>query len=954
MKVVKRDGSFADFDRSKIESAIRMAFLKDADGNQRPDAGEQSSSIRLKSGAITDLVMVAIDRRGHDGTVQIEDIQDQVELALMRAGEHKVARDYVLYRERRAQQRAAEKSSEPTDESAISIRYPDGTLAPLNTALLRNTIVKACSSWNWTVDPEPVIHGTMKQLYDGATIDELLRAPILTARTMVERDPRYSYVAARLLLESIRSEVLARTNPEMDGNRFALDPVQSYAAHLQSGIRIGVDNGRLDPRMKDFDLSRLGHYIDPERDRNFQYLGLQILYDRYFLHESGTRTELPQSFWMRVAMGLALHEQAHERDAYAERFYDVLSTFRFVSSTPTLFNSGTTHPQLSSCFLSTIPDDLDGIFAGIKENAMLSKYSGGLGNDWTPVRAMGSHIKGTNGKSQGVVPFLKVVNDTAIAVNQGGRRPGAVCAYLETWHLDIEEFLELRKNTGDDRRRTHDMDTANWIPDLFMERVDQGAEWTLFSPNEVPDLHETYGAEFKALYEHYEHMAELGEIRQFKKVSALQLWRKMLTMLFETGHPWITFKDPCNLRSPQRHVGVVHSSNLCTEITLNSGPDETAVCNLGSINLVAHTIRNPVIATHGDEVEHEDWPVDVLREYTMTAGEVFQHIHGEMLQDTVRTAMRMLDNVIDLNLYPSEKARNANLRHRAVGLGIMGFADALHLLQIPMDSEAAVAFADSAQEIISYHAIEASATLAEERGSYASFPGSLWSQGILPIDSIRFLEESRRGCWLDKRTGMDDSHWDRLREMVRRGMRNSNCLAIAPTATISNIVGVSQGIDPVYQNLFVKSNLSGEFTVVDQQMYETLDKLEIWDDVMVNDLKYFDGSLQAIARVPDWVRRLYATAFEIDPVWLVRMASARQKWVDQAISLNLYMAKPSGKKIDELYRTAWYAGLKTTYYLRTLGATSAEKSTGQPGTLNAVSAAPKACLIDDPTCEACQ
>jgi ribonucleoside-diphosphate reductase alpha chain len=660
---------------------------------------------------------------------------------------------------------------------------------------------------------------------------------------------------------------------------------------------------------------------------------------------------MPQAFFMRVAMGLALNEL--NREERAIEFYQLISGFDFMSSTPTLFNSGTTHSQLSSCYLSTVSDDLDGIYEAIKENALLAKYAGGLGNDWTPVRALGSHIKGTNGRSQGVVPFLKVVNDTAVAVNQGGKRKGAVCTYLESWHLDVEEFLELRKNTGDDRRRTHDMNTANWIPDLFMKRVMAGADWTLFSPSDVPDLHDKVGRAFEAAYTAYEAKADRGELRLFKRIPALTLWRKMLTMLFETGHPWITFKDPCNIRSPQQHVGVVHSSNLCTEITLNTSDSEIAVCNLGSVNLVQHLRPS---ATHPDQFE----------------------LDFDKLRRTVRTAMRMLDNVIDINYYAVAKARNSNVRHRPVGLGIMGFQEALHAMRVPYASQDAVEFADRSMEAVCYNAFWASTELAEERGPYSSFQGSLWDRGILPLDTLRLLEEERGGFVdIDMSSTLD---WESLRARIKaHGMRNSNCVAIAPTATISNIVGISASIEPTFQNLYVKSNLSGEFTVVNEYLVHDLKKLGLWDEVMVADLKYFDGSLARIDRVPAELRQLYATAFEVDTSWMVECAARRQKWIDQAQSLNIYMAGASGKKLDETYKLAWLRGLKTTYYLRTLGATSAEKSTISTGQLNAVpvqggvtsmtaSAAEtgsssfaaaagsdvKFCSIDNPECEACQ
>jgi len=681
-----------------------------------------------------------------------------------------------------------------------------------------------------------------------------------------------------------------------------------------------------------YDLHQLGGALKADRDLKFQYLGLQTLYDRYFLHSDGRRFELPQAFWMRIAMGLAMNEV--EREQRAIEFYELLSSFDFTSSTPTLFNSGTHRPQLSSCFLTTVSDDLESIYDAMKENALLSKFSGGLGNDWTPIRALGAHIKGTNGKSQGVVPFLKVVNDTAVAVNQGGKRKGAVCSYLETWHIDIEEFLELRKNTGDDRRRTHDMNTANWVPDLFLRRVMRNEEWTLFSPDEVPDLHDLYGAAFRQRYEHYERLADEGGIKLFKRIPAVALWRKMLSMLFETGHPWITFKDPCNMRSPQGHVGVVHSSNLCTEITLNTSSKETAVCNLGSINLVNHVTDNG--------------------------------LDLERLQRTCRTAMRMLDNVIDINYYSVGKARNANLKHRPVGLGFMGFQDALHKLRIPYASEEATDFADYTMEAISYYAILASSELAKERGTYSTFKGSLWDKGILPIDSLKLLA-AERGEYLeaDFSSRLD---WTPVREHIRQwGMRNSNCLAIAPTATISNIIGVSPSIEPTFQNLYVKSNLSGDFTVLNTYLVEDLKARGLWDEVMVHDLKYFDGSVMPITRIPNDIKELYATAFEFEPKWLIEAGARRQKWIDQAQSLNLYLAQPNGKRLDETYKLAWLRGLKTTYYLRTMGATYAEKSTVQTATLNAVqvlaadpmtsaqpAAMPKVCSITDPDCEACQ
>ncbi|KZE35148.1 ribonucleoside-diphosphate reductase subunit alpha [Crenobacter luteus] len=921
-KTIRRNGAVVSFEPVKISIAVTKAFLAVV-GAQ----GASSASIRDKVASLTEAVVSALMRRKPEGgAIHIEDIQDQVELSLMRAGEHDVARAYVLYREQRAQERAAR--GEALTQITINVVKKNGTRRVLDIARLRATIVSACGGLAET-DPDAILTETLKNLYDGVSEEEVNKSSILAARALIEKDPAYNYVTARLLLENIRLEILgeAISQEEM---------AAQYPVYFPDYIKKGIKAELLDERLAEYDLKKLGAALDASRDLQFGYLGLQTLFDRYFLHIDGTRIEMPQAFYMRVAMGLALNEV--NREERAIEFYNVLSSFDFMSSTPTLFNSGTRRSQLSSCYLTTIADDLDGIYEGIKENALLSKFAGGLGNDWTPVRAMGSHIKGTNGKSQGVVPFLKVVNDTAVAVNQGGKRKGAVCAYLETWHADIEEFLELRKNTGDDRRRTHDMNTANWIPDLFMKRVIEGGEWSLFSPSECPDLHDLVGKEFEKAYTAYEAKGERGELKVFKKVPALSLWRKMLTMLFETGHPWITFKDPCNIRSPQQHMGVVHSSNLCTEITLNTNEDEIAVCNLGSVNLVNH----------------------------MTAD---GQLDGEKIRRTVKIAMRMLDNVIDINFYPVKKARNSNLKHRPVGMGIMGFQDCLHMKRIPYASQEAVEFADSSMETVAYWAYWASTELAEERGRYPSYKGSLWDRGILPHDSNNLLAAERGGYLdVDRTERMD---WNALRERVKEhGMRNSNCLAIAPTATIANIIGVSASIEPTYQNLFVKSNLSGEFTVTNEYLVRDLKARGLWDEVMVADLKYFDGSLGRIDRAPQDLRDIYATAFEIDPKWLVEAASRRQKWIDQAQSLNLYMAGASGKKLDELYKHAWVKGLKTTYYLRTLAASNAEKSTGRGGELNAVpvaggvtGAAPvdttpatdaKFCSIDNPDCEACQ
>ena len=936
-QIIRRNGSVVAFEPNKIAVALMKAFLA-VHGTQ----GAASASVRETVDSLTESVVRGLLRsRPGGGTFHIEDVQDQVELGLMRGSHHEVARAYVLYRERRTQERA--RQVKPAAPQAPLLHVVDrGQRVPLDFGALQALIESACEGLGADVKADPILAETRRNLYDGVPIDEVHKASILAARTLIEKEPAYTRATARLLLHTIRKEILGE---ELSQAEMAV----RYPDYFPQFIKRGVEAELLDPRLQQYDMARLGAALKPERDLQFDYLGLQTLFDRYFLHIDELRIEMPQAFFMRVAMGLSLGEI--DREARAIEFYNVLSSFDFMSSTPTLFNAGSLRSQLSSCYLTTVADDLDGIYEALKENALLSKFAGGLGNDWTRVRALGSYIKGTNGKSQGVVPFLKVVNDTAVAVNQGGKRKGAVCAYLETWHLDIEEFLELRKNTGDDRRRTHDMNTANWIPDLFMRRVIEGGQWTLFSPSNCPDLHDKFGADFERAYVAYEDKADRGEIKLHKRMAAKDLWRKMLTMLFETGHPWVTFKDACNVRSPQQHVGVVHSSNLCTEITLNTSDTEIAVCNLGSINLAQHLVDGP-----------EGKVVDQVK-----------------LKQTVRTAMRMLDNVIDINFYAVKKARDSNLRHRPVGLGLMGFQDALYELRVPYASDAAVEFADRSMEAICYHAYWASTELAEERGRYSSYRGSLWDRGILPIDSLDLLSAARGGyVEVDRSTTMD---WDALRARIAaHGMRNSNCVAIAPTATISNIIGVDASIEPCFGNLSVKSNLSGEFTIVNEYLVRDLKRLGLWDDVMVMDLKHFDGSLRRIDRVPDDIKQLYATAFEVDAQWLVEAASRRQKWIDQAQSLNIYLAGASGKKLDEIYKLAWLRGLKTTYYLRTMGATHAEKSTVTAGAMNAVSsgssggmsaldaaaaaaqhaidATPatdiKFCSIDNPDCEACQ
>jgi ribonucleoside-diphosphate reductase alpha chain len=925
-KIIRRNGAVVGFEPAKISVAMTKAYLA-VGGSQ----GAASARIRDLVAELTGSVVNALLRRQpQGGTFHIEDIQDQVELALMRASQHDVARSYVLYREERSRARAQEKTAQ-ADAGAGPVLHvvENGQRRPLDLGALDRLLAAACAGLEPAAAPAAIRESTLRDLYDGVPMEEVRKSCVLAARALIEKDPAYSYATARLLLHTIRLEVIGEEVSQAE-------MAARYAGYFPQFIARGIKAELLDPALARFDLAKLGKALEASRDLQFGYLGLQTLYDRYFLHERGTRIELPQAFFMRVAMGLALNEK--HREARAIEFYNVLSTFDFMSSTPTLFNAGTLRSQLSSCYLTTVADDLTGIYDAIKENALLAKYAGGLGNDWTPVRALGSHIKGTNGKSQGVVPFLKVVNDTAVAVNQGGKRKGAVCSYLETWHLDIEEFLELRKNTGDDRRRTHDMNTANWIPDLFMKRVFDNAEWTLFSPSDAPELHDAVGRAFEEAYTRYEDKVARGELKLYKKLPAVHLWRKMLSMLFETGHPWITFKDPCNLRSPQQHIGVVHSSNLCTEITLNTSDDEIAVCNLGSVNLVAH----------------------------MTD----KGLDFEKLRKTTRTAMRMLDNVIDINYYAVDKAKNSNLRHRPVGMGIMGFQDCLHMLRIPYASPEAVEFADRSMEMVAYCAYWASTELAEERGQYPTFRGSLWDRGILPQDTLDLLAAERGGyVEVDRSSTLD---WTPLRARIKQhGMRNSNCIAIAPTATIANIIGVSASLEPTYQNLYVKSNLSGEFTVANEYLVSDLKRAGLWDEVMISDLKYFDGNLARIDRAPAELRRLYATAFEVEPHWLVEAGARRQKWIDQSQSLNIYMAGASGKKLDETYKLAWIRGLKTTYYLRAMGATHAEKSTSKAGALNAVpsdggiaasgaastteaSAEPKFCAIDNPDCEACQ
>ncbi len=868
--VLTRDGRSVPFDAGRIHRAIEQAYRAEL----------AMAATESLDQVVADTVMACTNGvvtwcNARSGVPSVEQIQDEVERALMRIGAFDIARRYILYREEHARQRQAK---------ILTCTLPDGTTAPLDTRALYRSIVEACGELR--ADPEQLFQATLSGLYPGVPEADVLRAANLAARAQVEIEPDYAYVAARLLLVSIYAEAFGRPTTLAEADAV-------YRAALPGYIETGIAAGLLDPALATFDLERLAAALRPERDLQFAVMGMQTIYDRYLLQRDGRRFEAPQFFWLRVAMGLALEES--DREAHACVFYDLISRFLFTPATPTLFNAGTRRPQLSSCFLTTIPDDLGDIYKCLRDNALLSKWSGGLGNDWSNIRALGAPIRGTNGASQGIVPFLKVASDSAVAVNQGGKRKGAVCAYLEAWHLDIEEFLDLRKNTGDERRRTHDLHTALWLPDLFMQRVAAGGEWTLFSPDDAPDLHDLYGRAFAARYAFHEREAEAGRLTRYKTLSAVALWRRMLSALYETGHPWLTWKDPSNIRSPQDHVGVIHSSNLCTEILLNTSAEETAVCNLGSINLAAHL--------------QGDGSLDLVR-----------------LDHTVRTAVRMLDNVIDLNFYPTPETRTANQRHRPIGLGLMGFQDALYAAGISYASAAAVAFADRSMEAIAFFALLASSELARERGRYSSFAGSKWDRGLLPLDTIGLLEEERGApIAMDRSSALP---WEQVRTAIAaHGLRNSNVMAIAPTATISTIVGVSPSIEPAYTNLYVKSNLSGDFTQVNTNLVRDLKALDLWDAEMRDALKYYDGSLGEIERIPAEVKERYRTAFEIAPTWLIECASRRQKWIDMGQSLNLYLDQPTGKDLHDTYMHAWQSGLKTTYYLRTRAATQVEKST---------------------------
>lgn len=937
IKVYRKDGrAQVRFNPMKISNSVADTFRRTIDLEDEYLPGEVIESVNTLTQKVVDQVVLE-NKKGTSMNLLI--IEDMIEEVLMREGFYIQAKDYILYRKERADQQEEKthksaklpKKKKSEKERTFTVISEDKSTRTITESEIRQKITFASRGYENVVHVEELFEATLMNFYEGINESEVDTALIMAARAKVEVDPSYAFVTSRLLLDKVYREAMHVS---------ILDPSvkEAHKEYFKKYIKKGISLERVAPALLDYDLDMLADAMDLERDDLFQYHGLQTLYDRYFIHDKGQRMETPQIFWMRVAMGLALKEE--KKNEKAIEFYHILSQFYYTPGTPTLFNSGTTHSQLSSCFLSTVNDDLVHIFKVISDDAQLSKWAGGLGNDWTSVRATGSVIKGTNGKSQGVIPFLKVANDTAVAVNQGGKRKGALCSYLETWHLDIEDFIELRKNTGDERRRTHDMNTANWIPDLFMKRVQENGQWTLFTPSDVPDLHDLYGQAFEDAYVAYEKMADQGKITLYKRVDAVQLWRKMLSMLFETGHPWITFKDPSNIRSPQDHCGVVHSSNLCTEILLNTSREEVAVCNIGSVNVVKHV--------------KEDGSID-----------------KEQLEQTVRSAIRILDNVIDINFYSIPEAKHANQKHRPVGLGMMGFQDVLYMKGISYASHEAVELADEIMEAISYYAILASSELANERGTYSTYKGSKWDRGLLPIDTIDVLEKERgEKIDMDRTVKMD---WDVVRKQVKKyGMRNSNTMAIAPTATIANIVGVTASIEPTYKNLYVKSNLSGEFTVPNAYLIEKLKKLGLWDADMLDDLKYYDGSLEEIERVPEDLKKLFITAFELDSMWLIEAGSRRQKWIDMGQSLNLYLAEPSGKKMHDMYFAAWKKGIKTTYYLRTMGATQVEKSTTdinkrslQPRWMKNASAssnikvdrgpkpAPKVCNMEE-GCESCQ
>lgn len=888
--IKKRNGNLVEFDKTRIENAIKKASKEEI-----PNFDELIQDI-LKD----------IDK----DIPTVEEIQDIVEKNLIKHNLYETSKSYILYRAKRTEIRLEKQKEwfEKATHGELNIKKRDNTLTKFNPEKISKTVERASKGLN--VSQTSILKEFMKNIYDGISTKEIYQALILTTTSFMERDPDYDKVSSNIFLEKMYKEVLEN----------------DYKTTFINNIKKGVEKEIYSKELLTFDLEKLANNIDPNKDQLLKYLGLQTLYERYLVKSDNKHLEVPQTFWMRVAMGLSLNEE--DKTKKAIEFYEVLSTLRFVASTPTLFHSGLTRPQLSSCYLSKVDDDLNHIFKCIGDNAQMSKWSGGIGNDWTAVRATGATIKSTRVESQGIIPFLKIANDTTLAINRSGKRRGATCAYLETWHLDIEDFLDLRKNTGDDRRRTHDMNTANWIPDLFMKRVINDENWTLFSPEEVPDLHEIYGKEFEKQYINYEKLANEGKIKKFKIIEAKKLWRKMLTQLFETGHPWLTFKDPCNIRSPQDHVGVIHNSNLCTEITLNNSADETAVCNLGSINLEKH-IEN-------------------------------KSLNKELLEKTINTAIRMLDNVIDINFYPTIEGETSNLKHRPIGLGLMGFQDALFMLNIGFESQEAINFTDEMMETISYYAINASSDLAKEKGAYETFKGSKWDRGIFPFDTLELLEKEREiKIPIPKTKKLD---WDKLKQKVKENkLRNSNLMAIAPTATIANISGVYPCIEPIYKNIYVKANMSGEFTIINNYLVDDLKKLNLWNQDMLEQIKYYDGNLDNISQIPQELKDKYKEAFSIDPRALINLTAIRQKWIDQSQSHNVFMQGVSGKKLDETYRYAWQMGLKTTYYLRSLAASQIEKSTldakkygfTQKRTTPA-SEIKSVCSIMDPDCESCQ
>jgi ribonucleoside-diphosphate reductase alpha chain len=871
--IVKRNGEPQLFDPVRIYRAIEKAFNSEEIND--PD------TVQMVTHSVVESSKMQADTQTEP--LDVELVQDIVEEELMNHGHHKVARNYILYREEHKRVRE-EKVLSQIKDNKLEIKVNDQETIIFDPKVIE-TRLRHLGSQLIKISIVEMVDSVSRQVYDKITQKEINLLILGAARDRIEKHYDYSYLAARIAINDMTKPVLGAL---MDTE----DALFSYETRFNAYIDRGIALEILRPELKDFNLKKLAQAIVPQRDQLFNYLGIQILQDRYLLRDRSENHqifELPQWFWMRVAMGLAIKEPK-DKNEWAIKFYNTLSQLDLISSTPTLFNSGTIHSQMSSCYLNTVDDSLDHIFKVHADNAKLSKWAGGIGTDWSNIRATGSKIKGTNGVSQGVIPFIKIFNDVALAVNQGGKRKGAMCAYMEVWHLDYEQFLELKKNTGDERRRAHDINTASWIPDLFMKRMLSNQKWTLFCPSETPDLHDLYGAAFEKKYEFYESQ----NLPRAKTVNALDLWRKMLTMLYETGHPWVTFKDVCNIRSPQDHVGVVHSSNLCTEITLNTDSDETAVCNLASVNL-SHMIING-------------------------------QLDDTKLSDTIDIGIRMLDNVIDNNFYPTEEAERANLKHRAIGLGMMGYQDAIYKMNFTFDSDQNITFADQSMEKIAYYAISASCKLAQERGSYETYKGSKWDRGIFPIDTLTLLEQERGETININRDAVLD--WDSLKEKLKQhGLRNSNIMAIAPTATIANIAGVYPCTEPAYKNMYMKENLSGNFIVMNRFLIDDLEKLNLWNERIIQQLKLNNGSVSAIKEIPDSLKAKYKETFEIDMKWIVLAATRRSKWVDQSMSTNIFMNTKSGKALSDVYIDAWKRGLKTTYYLRTVGASQVTKAT---------------------------